>query len=721
MRLALINREKLHALGAALVGEFDNLVARIRAGWGVEHSEDGRHGEVHAATISTGRVVFADIVSDAINQSVVNNYHPNIETASLLRLTSSLAEVTISGLQVPQDAQGAVLDGRMLIVENVSVSGTVIRLVDQSSGEGQQSFARNRFHIPRGPAPSNATNVFLIHPTTLVTLVYNAQRSLWIVMSQSNENTVGFTAFSSAQHNLEVSGSYRTIRTWRVVPEAVDLVISGFNAALIPASEKKTLVNDGVFTVAILHANTGSLAPNRVYCPGGARYLLHPREAVELQRIATGGWRMLSKADQWIDVIAEVGLFVSDPGSTWSLPTMTTLCYQADGNSMTLAYVLPDWTLTGAGSATLRIRIPDGRVAARDIRQRCAQAYDGTGGAVESFARTVPGDSYVHFYHDQFAGPWPVTAGASTGYLSGEITFMVGEACNVIVEAHTDVAHADAGHGDAEHGDVIHVDAGHVDSHSDTAHADSSHTDLAHTDAHTDTAHTDTHGDSAHQDVGHVDFSHSDTHDDDAHDDVTHQDDPHDDVPFDDHHIDSHGDVQHDDFHSDVGHEDFHSDQPHMDEHDDHYDDIFHDDLFHLEDHGDAHGDTTFDDQHFDAEHGDFHNDAHTDQGHEDDAHDDVTHQDDPHDDTHGDLAHADTPHADAGHSDAHSDVTHVDTHSDGAHGDAAHSDTGHTDSHSDVPHGDALHTDAGHTDTSHGDSSHQDVGMHCDEIHADM
>lgn len=59
MILSLKYRERLGAIGQFLVGEFDNLVAEIRAAWDVEHTDTGGHGTIHASgTISErGRLV----------------------------------------------------------------------------------------------------------------------------------------------------------------------------------------------------------------------------------------------------------------------------------------------------------------------------------------------------------------------------------------------------------------------------------------------------------------------------------------------------------------------------------------------------------------------------------------------------------------------------------------------------------------------------------------
>ncbi len=702
MRLSLIHREKLQALGSYLVSELDNLVARIRTGWNVEHNEDGEHTHVHAETISTGRVVYASVVADSISLTQ-HNYDPGFDTASVLRVTPEVDGVKITGLKVPQDETGAVLDGRVLILENHTETGKALILCHELSADGQGSFARNRFRLPRQPLATNAITEFVVHPSMFVTLIYNATKARWIIASASIDNTSAFQAFATSQNDFTFGTSPRAMRTWRLIPEAEDLYITGFTRDQLPEDEKKTVVNDGEFTLSLLHAHVNSSIENRIYCPGGVRYLLHPRESVEIQYIrgGNGGWRILSKADQWIDVAYNAGNFSAGGGSspTWVVGSgdHQTLCYQIDGNKMTVSFHLTGTSITGSPTF-LHFPIPDGRTSARFQTLRLT-AYDGSGPQSNAIAQVNPGGSAIFFFSEVTgAVAWTdVTNGA---HILGTITFMIRDDCGSISEAHTDVAHADDAHTDAEHTDVAHVDVIHVDTHGDTAHSDSSHSDVAHSDTHSDVAHTD---------VAHVDFNHIDTHEDDAHDDAAHSD-THSDVA----HDDSHSDVAHSDSHSDAAHDDQHSDVAHVDEHADSHSD--HDDFDHIDFHLDTHDDTAHTDTHGDTAHedshgDDAHSDSHSDVAH-DDTHSDVAHQDDPHDDTHTDFAHADTPHEDVSHNDAHSDVSHSD---------GAHSDTAHADSHSDTPHSDTAHTDAGHTDAPHGDSAHEDVGLHCDTSHVDM
>jgi hypothetical protein len=735
VRLALINREKLQALGSALVAEFDNLVARIRTGWGVEHDETGSHTEVHAETVTTGRLVFADIVTDTLNVPQVHNYNPpGLSTASVVRIDPAIDWALLTGMLVPQDAAGSVLDGRVVILENVS-ENHLLRLAHETSPEGQASFARNRFRLPTQPTLINAQAEFVVPPASLVTLVYNATKARWILAAQSLETSVAFQAFAAPVASITMSGSLQA-RTWRLIPQAPDLYLSAFEWAGLADEAKRTIVNDGTFVMAFIHADANVDATRRIYCPGGVRYLLHPRESVEIQRMRGGGWRVLAKADQWIDVPYSSANFTADAG-TWTVESadINTLMYHIDGNKMTLAWTMGNVSI--AGSPThLYLRIPDGRVSARYAVTRLAFAYDGAGYRTNATAVAFPGGGTINFQIDPFAsGPWAdVVNGA---YFQGQLTFMIYDTYTM-AEAHTDIAHADVGHADAEHGDVTHQDIAHVDSHGDVTHSDGTHTDVTHndfhqdqihTDTHSDVAHVDTHSDVAHQDQAHVDFNHLDWHSDVAHQDGAHSDVPFHDTPF----VDSHSDNSHDDTHYDWAHSDSHNDVAHDDFHDDYM--IYvgqppvltHVDTHNDRAHGDSHNDTPHDDAHIDVPHGD----SHSDQRHDDQAHSDVAHQDRAHEDEHTDYAalytpHYDVPHTDlhtdGAHSDAHSDIAHVDTHTDVAHSDSSHGDIAHSDSHTDTPHTDTLHTDQGHQDAGHGDATHQDQGLHSDAInHVDI
>jgi hypothetical protein len=629
VKLILINRERLQSVGSFLVDEFDSLISRIRGGWKIEHTDDGQHGHVHAQTVASGRLVFSDIVPVNVNTAQVDNYDPGSETAAILRLNSDLSEVTITGLRAPQDENGMVLDGRVLVLENVSSAGTVFRIPHQDT----RSFPRNRFDGPRigdSVTVASSTVEVRLHPASTLVLTYNAAKANWIVHSQSNDSYIGHTEFGTSQNDFQPSLSWRALRTARIAATASNLTISGFLSTNIPDTERKTVVNDGLYTIAILHANTSSAIANRVYCPGGVRYLLHPRESMELQRIAGGGWRVIEKADQWADIAFNAGNFTTDTG-TWTVASgdVTTLAYQLDGNKMTVSFDLR--TTSVASSPTqLRIALPNGRIIARTMQNPILAKDNGTAVST-AYVEALAGQTYLRIFKDLASTAW--SAATDTTELRGQITFMVRDDCAGISEAHTDISHGDTGHQDADHSDVAHVDGAHVDTHSDVAHSDALHGDVAHSDTHSDVAHTD----DIHEDVAHVDSAGCNTHTDAAHTDSPHGDNgPHED----------HGDIEH----QDSGH---HGDEPHGD--------IAHDDTHCDQGHGDT---AHVDEAHEDVAHSDSHSDtAHSDQGHSDNAHQD-THSDTPHSDTaHTDQGHSDTAHSDSAHQDIgyHCDTSHID------------------------------------------------------------
>jgi len=621
--------------GLGLMNEMDNLVGAIRGAFHTEHREDDSHGNIHAQTIETGRIVFSDIVTPPpLLGGLFNNYDPNFGSASLLRLNPSTNHASMTGLMFPQDEQGAVLDGRVICVENVG-SEFVIVLEHEHTG----SFPRNRFEIPFAPvSTTGATNRFFIFPHEMVFLIYNANVARWRVMAGTNDQIAGYAEFGSNQNDYSPV-NFLASRVLRLVPTAANLTISGFAAAGFVQNRRVTVQNDGLFRFAILHMNTGSVAANRVVCPGGTRYYINPREAIELEFAHDGQWHVLQsgKALQWIDVPFAAGNFTASGGGTWTVAAgdVATLGYMIDGDMMTVAWEI-NTSDVGGGPAALQILIPAGRVAARNMSNKLSAVINAGVNSDIGWSHVLAGGTIISLFTNTAGTPWTNTAGGNT-FAYGQIMFKVEEGCGTITELHTDAAHGDTAHADAEHSDVAHADVAHVDSHSDAAHADAAHSDTAHSDAHGDVAFSDV----AHQDVTHVDGAHQDAH-------------------------------------SDTAHADFHDDS-HTDEHQDFDDTGFHDDTHGDVGHVDQHGDTAHVDTHSDASHGDT-------------SHADVAHADTVHTDTHSDTAHADAGHTDSAHGDTHSDAVHSDVvHVDGGHSDTVHIDTPHADV--------GYHCDTAHAD----------------------
>lgn len=626
MKLFLVNREQLQSLGSFLVSELDSIVARVRGAWSVEHTEDDKHGHVHAQSLASGRVTLSDIVEDTITVATLNNYEPGgINTAGMLRLNSTLSEVSITGLRSPQDELGTVLDGRLLAIENTSTV-TVFALEQ----EGTASFPNNRFSTPWEPSTTGTSARLFLFPATITILSYDSKRARWMVLSRSNEEVIATATVAASKNDFPTPATdapgFRAARTVRIDATAVDLTFSGFDATNVPAPSRKTVTNVGNYKFAILHQSTSSLAANRVQCPGGVRYMLHPRESVDLYRITTGGWRIIEKADQWIDVAFVAGNYTTSGGGSWTVASgnVATHCYQIDGNKMTVAFNISASTIA-TSPTILTIAIPNARTATRAIRSMVTLIISGV--EETGIAQVLAGGTVIQIKRLNAAA----FANSATNGVNGEITFWVFDATAGISETHTDVAHGDTAHADVAHSDVTHVDTAHGDSHGDSTHTDAAHSDVAHVD-------TTSHSDTAHEDVTHIDSAHGDVaHSDTAHSDITHGDITHDD------HTDNitpapHVDVPHEDqAHSDAAHSDSHTDTAHSDT---------------------AHSDT-----------------AHSDSSsHADTAHADTAHVDGGHADTHSDTApHADTAHVDVVHSDtAHSDNLHEDV---GLHTDSAHSD----------------------------------------------
>ncbi len=652
MKLILTNREQIGALGSYLVSEFDSIIARIRGAWGVEHNDDDTHGNVHSQSIATGRLTFSDIATDTISATTrLDNYEPaGLTTASLLRLNTTLAVVDITGIKVPQDETGTVIDGRVLAIENVSVNSP-FRIFNENTN----SLQRNRIVIPWLPAGTESElQWFYLMPGSILFLIYNATKARWVLHGQTNDAVSMTATFGSSQNDYTPSG-FRSSKYISLGATAANLTISGFDGRTttgttnIPYPTTKIITNDGLYTFDILHMNTGSVAANRVACPGSVRYRVYPRESVTIYRSAADTWKIAEKADQWIDVVYAAGDFTASAGN-WTVDSadVETLAYHLDGNKMTVAFNIIN-TDVSAAPVSLKIKIPNSRTAARTMLTAPAVVIDAGTAFYSGLAKVTAGGTVIEFFKDAAGTAWTTTAADNTA-VYGEITFMVRDDCASITEAHSDVAHADAAHADVEHSDVAHSDVAHGDSHSDSSHTDIAHSDVAHTDvAHSDTPHSDAaHSDGAHDDVAHSDVAHSDV----AFVDVAHSDIDHDDGTS---HTDDGGDPNNPPNHTD------HVDSPHSD--------VAHNDVAHS-----------------DVSHSDV---AHVDNAHADSAHSDVTHVDV----AHSDVAHSDSAHVDAGHTDSHSDT-------------APHSDVTHVDvAHSDTVHGDAAHADVGyHCDTAHAD-----------------
>jgi hypothetical protein len=292
VRLTLINREKLQSLGSFLVNEFDNLVARIQAGWGVEHDGDGSHTHVHAESVSTGRLTFSDISNAALNVEQYNNLDPEgFSTAAMVRLSSdSVTPVYITGLRVPQDEKGRVLDGRVIVLENATLGTTFVL-----ESESTYSFPRNRFRTPAQADPASTTapgRLFLL-PASLTTLVYSAQKARWVVHGRVTDDNVRYRELAGAttHHNLSF-GNLLATRTLRLAFDAKGGAISGITSTGINETHVTRIVNAGQYAFDVLHLNTNSAVENRVACPAGVRYRVHPRETFELMRSASS-WRII--------------------------------------------------------------------------------------------------------------------------------------------------------------------------------------------------------------------------------------------------------------------------------------------------------------------------------------------------------------------------------------------------------------------------------------------
>lgn len=623
MKIGLRYREQLRELGAWLLDELDTLIDSLQGAWKVEHTDDDRHGHVHATTLQVGRVSYSSICKPEPFAATVHNFdHRDLRDAGMLRVNTTLGLVSLTGITVPVDELGNIIDGRVLVIENISETG-IIALEHQNDG----SSPANRFLVPVafGTATGFTARYYLM-PNTITTIQYNATRARWIVISRQTDEEFTYAEFGASQNDYSPAG-IRPARVLRLVPTAANLTISGFNSSVVQAPCRKTIINEGVYRFAILHMNTASSAANRVACPGGTMYYLHPRESVDIYFETDGTWHIILKADQWIDVPYAAGNFTASGGGTWTVDAgdVGTYNYQIDGNKMTVAFEIAT-TDVGGAPGELRIAVPAGRTIARSTRTVIHVLDAGVVGL--GLCVAIAGNQHLTLFVNPAGVAWTNTAADNT-YTLGQITFMVETSCATVSEPHQDTAHSDTAHGDAGHSDVAHSDVAHVDAHTDVAHSDTAHADSAHSDSHSDVAHSDV----AHEDVAHVDGAHQDTAHVDDHTDTTHGD----------LHVDFSDGFGHGDTHVDVAFFDAHGDTPHGDA---------------------AHGDSHSDVAHVDVAHDDTHGDA---------AHADGGHTDVPFSDSHSDTPHTDVAHVDSAHTDtAHADAPHVDV---GLHCDTAHAD----------------------------------------------
>lgn len=126
---------------------------------------------------------------------------------------------------------------------------------------------------------------------------------------------------------------------------------------------------------------------------------------------------------EWIAVTYAAGNFTASTG-TWTVDAgdQITYAYTLIGKTMHLAFYI-DTTDVSAAAAHLRLAIPGGFTAARQIHQPF-QAIDAAGAAVTGLARVVAAGTFVELYSTMNAGAWTITAADNTA-VRGMLTFEV--------------------------------------------------------------------------------------------------------------------------------------------------------------------------------------------------------------------------------------------------------------------------------------------------------
>ena len=132
-----------------------------------------------------------------------------------------------------------------------------------------------------------------------------------------------------------------------------------------------------------------------------------------------------SAQGEWTDEAYAAGNFTAN-GGTWTPPgagAQITYTYSVVGKQLTVSWIIAG-TAVSAGVIYLQLAIPNGYVAAKDMRG-CHFAQDNGAAQVASLCRVVAAGTSIILYATAGAGPWANTGGANTTSTQGTFTFAI--------------------------------------------------------------------------------------------------------------------------------------------------------------------------------------------------------------------------------------------------------------------------------------------------------
>lgn len=131
-----------------------------------------------------------------------------------------------------------------------------------------------------------------------------------------------------------------------------------------------------------------------------------------------------SAQGEWTDVAFAAGNFTGN-GGAWTVGAgaQLTYTYSVVGKQLTVGWLIAG-TAVGAGVTFLNIAIPNGYVAAKDMRG-CHFAQDNAAAQVAALCRVVAGGTNIILYSTAAAGAWTNTGGANNTSVQGTFTFAI--------------------------------------------------------------------------------------------------------------------------------------------------------------------------------------------------------------------------------------------------------------------------------------------------------
>lgn len=132
-----------------------------------------------------------------------------------------------------------------------------------------------------------------------------------------------------------------------------------------------------------------------------------------------------SAQGEWTDEAYAAGNFTAN-GGTWTPPgagSQVAYTYSVVGKQLTVSWAIGG-TAVSAGVNYLQLAIPNGYVAAKDMRG-CHIAQDNGAAQVAALCRVVGAGTVIILYSTAGAGAWTNTGGANTTSTQGTFTFAI--------------------------------------------------------------------------------------------------------------------------------------------------------------------------------------------------------------------------------------------------------------------------------------------------------